>query len=511
MYARVDPAEEVDVGDMAIRVGGVESIDTNLGIVDIKKTRKSSELHREALFSHSLVRATALESSLCRLAESLITDGVEAAGPYRAGKDLLLRRRPRIIGDAVESGDLILPNETTNQAAKRLAVNLDTTILPIQGPPGSGKTFTGAQMILELVNSGKRVGISAVSHRAIRNLIDATISEAENQNVEIKVFQKVTTRSTEPMPRQVTEKTDNASVHAALRNRDCNVAAGSAWLWSREEMFEAVDVLFVDEAGQMSLPNVLAVSGAARSVVLLGDPQQLSQPQQGTHPEETGVSALEYLLRGEKTIPKKSGLFLETTWRMAPALTKFTSELFYQNRLVSREGLDRQELVNAGAFSGSGLWLVRVNHSGNQNHSVEEVARVAEIYEDLVGGGSWINDRGDEKPLTPADVLVIAPYNAQVNRIAERLPQARVGTVDRFQGQEAPVVIYSTSTSTPEDAPRGMAFLYSLNRLNVATSRARCASILVANEALLEPDCRTPNQIRLANALCRYGELANIL
>ena len=511
MYARVDLSEEVDGGDKAIRIGGVESIDTNLGIVDIKKTRKSSEMHREALFSHSLVRATELEYSLCRLAESLITDGVEADGPYRAGKDLLLRGRPRIIGNTVEMGDLTLPNETTNEAAKRLAVNLDATILPIQGPPGSGKTYTGAQMILELVNSGKRVGISAVSHRAIRNLIDATIKEADVQDVEIKVFQKVTTKSTEPMSRQVTEITANASVHSALRNRDCNVAAGTAWLWSREEMFEAVDVLFIDEAGQMSLPNVLAVSGAAKSVVLLGDPQQLSQPQQGTHPEETGVSALEYLLRGEKTIPKKSGLFLETTWRMAPAITEFTSELFYENRLVSREGLDRQELVNAGAFSGSGLWLVRVNHSGNQNHSVEEVARVAEIYEDLVGRASWINDRGDEKPLTPADVLVIAPYNAQVNRIAERLPQARVGTVDRFQGQEAPVVIYSMSTSTPEDAPRGMEFLYSLNRLNVATSRARCTSILVANEALLEPDCRTPNQIRLANALCRYRELATVV
>ena len=500
---------EDESGEKAIRIGSVDAIDLTLGTVDIKKTGKSRDIHPGSVFGHSMVRANQLENSVCRLADWVVANGIESDGLFRAGRDLLLKNRPRIEDRFDDSVPLALPNESANQAAKRLATGLNSSVLPIQGPPGSGKTFTGAQMIVELIKSGKKVGITAVSHKAIRNLIDAVIKEAISQSHAVRIAQKVAKKSADGTPQELTEMIDNAAVKTAIDGSDFQVAAGTAWLWSREEMFETVDVLFVDEAGQMSLANVLAVSSGSKSLVLLGDPQQLSQPQQGTHPEGTGASALEYLLRGEKTIADDAGLFLETTWRMAPALTEFTSELFYEGRLTSRAGLDRQRLVNAGEFTGSGLWLVPVSHSGNQNQSIEEVERVAEIYSALLDGEAcWVNRDGDEMPLTHADVLVIAPYNAQVNRISERLPSANVGTVDRFQGQEAPVVIYSMATSTPEDAPRGMEFLYSLNRLNVATSRARCASILVANEALLEPDCKTPGQIKLANAFCRYRELS---
>jgi superfamily I DNA and/or RNA helicase len=201
-------------------------------------------------------------------------------------------------------------------------------------------------------------------------------------------------------------------------------------------------------------------------------------------------------------------LFLAETWRLAPSICAFTSELFYEGRLTSRAGLERQRVDGPEAFAGTGLWFLPVQHLGNQNCSPEEVAVVVDLVRRLADGATLTDENGSVRPLGFDDVLIVAPYNAQVYAIQDRLPEARVGTVDRFQGQQAPVVIYSMATSSPEDAPRGMEFLYSLNRLNVATSRARCAVILVASPKLFEPDCQTPRQMQLANGFCRYLELA---
>ena len=276
------------------------------------------------------------------------------------------------------------------------------------------------------------------------------------------------------------------------------------------EFAQAVDVLFVDEAGQMSLANVLAVAQAAGSIVLLGDPQQLEQPKKGSHPEGVNDSALQHILGEHQTIPADRGIFLPVTWRLAPSICAFTSELFYEGRLTSKPGLEQQQLTG-GPFTGSGLWVVEVDHDGNRNASDEEVEAVADLVAKLTAPGSqWIDEHGVAKQMTGDQILVVAPYNAQVSRLGDRLKDtgARVGTVDKFQGQQAPVVIYSMATSRPEEAPRGLEFLYSLNRLNVATSRAQCAVILVASPHLFVPDCSTPRQMKLANALCRYRELA---
>jgi uncharacterized protein len=306
---------------------------------------------------------------------------------------------------------------------------------------------------------------------------------------------------------------ENNDACDALAAGDVQVLGGTSWLWARPQFAASVDVLFVDEAGQMALANTLAVSAAAHSLVLLGDPQQLEQPQKGSHPEGVGASALEHLLGGHQTIAKERGIFLEQTWRLCPNICTFTSELFYDSRLRSKDGLERQNLTGVAGFDGSGLWVMDVEHDGNRNSSTEEVDAVAALVARLTAtGSSWINERGEETQMTANDVLIVAPYNAHVTRLAERLgPAARVGTVDKFQGQEAPVVIYSMATSRPEDAPRGMEFLYSLNRLNVATSRARCAAIVVASRRLYEAECRTPRQMKLANALCRFRELARVV
>jgi superfamily I DNA and/or RNA helicase len=296
-----------------------------------------------------------------------------------------------------------------------------------------------------------------------------------------------------------------------LQEGEAQLAAGTAWLWARPEFVDSVDVLFVDEAGQMSLADVLAVSQAAKGFVMLGDPQQLEQPIQGTHSPGVDVSALQHVLGTNQTMPADSGLFLSETWRLSPSICQFTSELFYENRLKARQGLDRQKLTGPARFVGAGLWFVSTSHEGNQSSSDEETDIVVEIVRDLLQSGvEWRDLNYETHPLGLNDILIVSPYNAQVFNLATRLPKARIGTVDKFQGQEAPVVIYSMTTSSLEDAPRGMEFLYSMNRFNVATSRARCACILVGSPRLFEPECQTPLQMKLANVFCRYLEMSQI-
>jgi superfamily I DNA and/or RNA helicase len=363
-------------------------------------------------------------------------------------------------------------------------------------------------MITALVRAGRTVGITALSHKVIRNLLDDVVEAAEAERTELRCVQKVNEPSDRGHP-TIAETKDNGAVLDMIGSGAAQVAAGTAWLWAREDFFEAVDVLFVDEAGQLTLADVLAVSQAAKSLVLLGDPQQLGQPLQGSHPEGTDVSALEHILGKHKTMPAKRGLFLDHTWRLHPNICKFTSELFYEGRLGSRPDLDRQVLDGPTPLAGAGLWFLPVPHEGNGTSSPEEVERIALLVEALTAGGvHWTDHRSDRRPLKLSDILIIVPYNAQVAALCARLPEARIGTVDKFQGQEAPVVICSLTTSSPEEAPRGMAFLYSPNRLNVAVSRAKTACILVGSPALFEPECRSPAQMRLANAFCRYLEMA---
>ncbi len=287
------------------------------------------------------------------------------------------------------------------------------------------------------------------------------------------------------------------------------VAGATSFSWAREEAFEILDVLVVDEAAQMSLANVLAVSHSAKRLILLGDPQQLDQPTQGTHPDGTGVSSLEYVLGEHKTIEADRGLFLGETWRMNPEICSFDSELFYENKLHPVAGCSKQIILSNGNIKGSGLRYVNVAHSGNKSYSSEEAEVVAQLVKSILDSNSrWIDRDGAERQLTLNDILIITPYNAQVFEIQQRIPGARVGTVDKFQGQEAPIAIYSMATSSHTDAPRGMEFLYSANRFNVAISRAKCLAILVSSAEIFEAECKTPRQMQLVNAFCRYLELA---
>jgi len=485
------------------KLGKVAAISVENRTIDIKKRKDTNSFHPTAVFAHEVIDTRVLAEALLRIGEHVATAGIQGSGPYAAARDLLMQVTPRTQGQPLQQ-----VGETSLQAGTRLAPYL-SGFLPIQGPPGAGKTHTGARMICTLVQAGKKVGITANSHKVIRNLLNEVVRAAEEVAMAVQCVQKVSEKEDDVPGLQFT--TDNGALLAAIAG-PCHVAAGTAWLWARPDAAEAVDVLFIDEAAQMSLANVLAVSQAAKSIVLLGDPRQLEQPMQGSHPEGTDVSALDHILGEHATIPSGRGLFLAETWRLHPKICSFTSEMFYEGRLFSRPGLEKQTIVSSSRLCGSGLRYLPVYHQGNPSSSPEE----ADVVRDLVTGilrsnPTWIDRDGVEAPIGLDDILVIAPYNAQVFELQERLPHARVGTVDKFQGQEAPIVIYSMTTSSHADAPRGMEFLYSANRLNVATSRAKCVCVLVAAPAVFEAECRTPKQMQLANAFCRYLELATLI
>lgn len=484
------------------KFGTVHAISWDERWVDIKKRKDTAEIHPEAVFRHKVVDAKVLADALVRLGEHVAANGIEGTGPFQAARDLLLRLGPRLGAQAIQ-----VENELALDAACRLALALEGGVLPIQGPPGSGKTFTGARMICALVQAGKKVGVCATSHKVIRHLLDKVIETADEVGLDVQCVQKPSEME-DDLPHLRFAK-DADALFAAL-TADSHVAGGTAWLWGSAAAAETVDVLFVDEAAQMALANVLAIGQAAPRLVLLGDPQQLDQPIQGSHPEGTEVSALHHVLGMEPTIAADRGLFLAETWRLPPAICDFTSEIFYASRLRPRPGLEGQIVTSQCRVNGAGLRFLAVPTRGHQGSSPEEADAVKALVDEILGGNTtWTDKHGTVLAVTLPDILVIAPYNAQVAELGARLPPgARIGTVDKFQGQEAPIVIYSMTTSSYADAPRGMEFLYSLNRLNVATSRAKCVCVLVASPSVFEVSCRTPRQMQLANAFCRYLEMA---
>ncbi len=514
------PAQDTDIrggeevhspnrgGVDGVKIGTIVDIDFNARTVDVKKTKATASTHPTAVFAYSSISTKELAGSLARIGTFVTSTGVEGAGRFLAVRDLLLRRKPRL--EPAAAGALKRTGEAGTEAACRLALELDGGTLPIQGPPGSGKTYAGARMICALVKAGKKVGVTAQSHKVVRLLLDEIVKAAKEKNLDVKCGHKI--GDDDFGTAGVREFKDNAEPVASFRDGSIDVLGGTAWMWSRPEYEDAVDVLVIDEAGQLSLATALAVAPAARSVVLLGDPQQLEQPVQGTHPDGTAVSALEHLLGHAATVSPDAGLFLEETRRLHPTIAEFTSELFYAGRLRSLSGLENQAIVGTGPIAGAGLFYLPVEHQGNQSSSPEEVDAIERLVRALHAGDTCFVDAEKRKRrLAEKDVLIVAPYNAQVSALADRLPGVHIGTVDKFQGQEAPIVIVSMATSSAEDAPRGMEFLYNPNRLNVATSRARAACILVASPRLFEPECQSPRQMQLANAFCRFREMAKVV
>ena len=488
-------------------VGEVIGIDERACEIVIKRGTTRPALSPTSLIPCDYVNPRPKPESLQRLARWIIAHGIEGAGSHQAARDLLTRHPPRFMQPTGPA--LLLRGETAQQAALRLAAHLEDSYLAIQGPPGSGKSTVGAEMVVDLVSKGKRIGVTANSHKVIGELLTKVADKAAGLGVNLAIGQRT---PTEPARTQFTHLKTNQKAQEALADGSVAVVGATTWLWAREDMINSVDVLFIDEAGQMSLADAIAASSCARSLVLLGDPQQLDQPLQGTHPPGSERSVLAHLLDRNQVMPDHLGLFLNRTWRLHPEICDYTSEVFYEGRLQAHPGRGRLNLKGASTLNGTGLRHVVATHHSRSNESPEEVGQVADLVRDLLSTRPTFTDADcNTREVDQSDVLIVTPYNAQVRALSDALPQCRIGTVDKFQGQEAPVSIYSMATSSAEEAPRGMEFLYSLNRLNVATSRARCLAVLVASPNLIDVRCRTPRQMQLANALARFMEMAQDL
>lgn len=501
------PYQEVDfrTGDDIYESGGpkvgkLEEYNPYERTVRIKKTGATNDLHPNSIYRFSIVRANDLENSSIKVCEDIIENGMDG-NKYKAIKDILLRKLPDSETPIVVPGGI----ETLEHAYK-IVDSLNSSYLPIQGPPGAGKSYTGSHLIQHLLNKGKKVGVSAISHKVINGLLTSTKKLVGD---DFTIMHKVS------------DRTVSYDYSITINNQDCeNLANGSdavliggtSWLFARDGMEETLDYLFIDEGGQLSLANLLSISRAAKNLVILGDCQQLEQPIQASHPDGADLSALEFIQGDHPTIPKEKGLFLDKTFRLHPGICRFSSELFYENRLHSTDGNEGQNIEGPKGLEP--LMYMEVPHRGNSNYSLEEVEFIYNLVDELIKNEhkyTIYNNKTKElevEVLKPENIMVIAPYNAQVQRLKDKLPDGiEIGTVDKFQGREAPVVIYSVTTSSPEEAPRGMDFLYSQSRLNVASSRAQCSFIMIANKEIFEPACKSPAQMKLANAYCRYLEM----
>ena len=489
-------------------VARLVSVDARLGrlVLSAPAATWASMPSPEAITRQRPILDRVLRDALARVTDTIVADDLadpDASGRYQATRRLLGALPPVPAGHS--GGPLGLQGETGAETAMRLATILTGSVLSIQGPPGTGKTHAGARMILALLRNGRTVGISAASHRAIINLLDKVMEIAAEMGEKdlVRAIQRGSgdDRCKDPAV-EFTET--NIRIETVVAERSKNLIAGTPWLFARQALDGTLDALFIDEAGQMALANAVAASTAAKQVFLLGDPQQLAQPTRGTHPDGTGTSALEHMLGGRATIPDTQGVFLETSYRMHPAICHFISEQFYEGRLRAHEACERQDIDRFGA----GLRVLFVSHEGNRTDSSEEVAAITQACNALLGSRLTSSD-GKVARLAPKDIMVVAPYNRQVALLDQLVPVGvQCGTVDRFQGQEAQVVFFSMTASDGTELSRGLEFLFSSNRLNVAISRAKSLAVLVCSPDLLTPRCHSSEEVHLANTVCQLADTA---
>jgi uncharacterized protein len=493
---------DVLIADTRAPAGEIFRLDEDTFKISLKRGKKRERLpDRFSLIPKGPLDDKVLRGAITRYIGAVL-EGCE--GRYAAVTGILRRDVPRFQGFTGIGDD---PDEVVR--AIDAIERLDSSYLLIQGPPGAGKTWTASHAIVEMLARRKRVGVSSHSHKAINNLLRAIETAAMERGLRFRGIKKSSYEEQFLNGSIIEDTTDNSE--AAEGGHD--LIAGTAWLFARKELDQQLDYLFIDEAGQVSLANTVAMGVSAKSVILVGDQMQLSQPLKGSHPGRSGLSALEHLLDGAATVPPERGIFLSKTRRMHPDLCQFVSDAFYDGRLGAEAGNELQCLVldpNADpALAPTGLRFISIEHEGCSQKSEPEAYRVRQLYQSLLGQ-RWTDREGRVRPIGVDDILVVSPYNMQVNLLRNRLPAgARVGTVDRFQGQEAAVVLISMATSSGDDLPRQIEFLYSRNRLNVAISRARCLAVIVASPRLLETSCSTIEQLRLVNALCWAKNVAD--
>jgi len=492
--------------DTMQRFGSIVALDDQARTIEIKVGKDREIPAALSIGPGGPIRNDTLRDAVWRVADSIIA-GDDRFAAVRA----LLRKDPPALRGRPAGSPVLSAGGDFPARALDAALALDDSYLFVQGPPGTGKTTAGAQLIVGLLRHGKRVGVTSNSHKVIHNLLRAVEERADEQGFGFSGTKKCNAQDPETMygGRLIHDVNTNADLIAG----NSQLIAGTAWLFADPALEAAVDYLFVDEAGQVSLANLVAMGTAARNILLLGDQMQLGQPIQGVHPGRSGESALDYLLDGQATVPEDRGVFLGTTWRMHEDVCRFISDAVYDGRLLPDAANQRQRLVLvATAHPGlkpTGIRFLPVRHDGCKQRSDAEAAVVKDLVDSLLRQ-AYIDRQGKRRPMTLENILVVAPYNVQVNLLKTLLPEgARVGTIDKFQGQEAEAVIVSMTTSSGEYLPRNIEFLYDKNRLNVAVSRAKCLAVVVASPELLHIRCNSPEQMELVNTLCWLREYAD--
>jgi predicted RecB family nuclease len=428
------------------------------------------------------IKTDALETAIETAARE-VAAGLPALPPT-AVTDILRRSAPR-----TRTGGPLPHGSDDAEDITAALLQLDSSYLAVHGPPGTGKTFTASRVIARLVNEhGWRIGVVAQSHAVVEHLFTDVITAGVDPALVAKKDRQDTRAPW-------LEIGTDAYPGFIVDHPGC-VIGGTAWDFANPGRVPPVslDLLVIEEAGQFNLANTIAVAATARNLLLLGDPQQLPQVSQGTHPEPVDESALGWLIEGNHTLPPERGYFLAHSHRMHPAVCAAVSRLSYDGRLRSNETITAARCL---AGYRPGLRLLTIAHDGNSVDSPEEAQAVVDEARRLLGR-DWTDDKGVTRPLAPGDLLVVTPYNAQVVMLrrhldAAGLSEVRAGTVDKFQGQQAPVVFFSMTTSAIDDVPRGISFLLNRNRLNVAVSRAQYAAVIVQSEMLTEYLPGTPH------------------
>lgn len=499
--------------------GEMHLIDTDAGIASIKIGPKTDVVANVALSPKVKDMGGQLNEGLDRFLTKLSEPEyhdlttLKRAYPYPALVDILRKKLP-IFKDG-KSREQIVPYSADHpefaSALLDAALNLDHSYLFIQGPPGTGKTFNGARLAVSLLKQGKRIGITSNSHKAINNFIEEVDEVAFTEGVALRGAKKAgkTNEEEHYKPKSTKEGFRSQIItyfdHDDIAPETKNLIAGTAWTFVKEQHHQQFDYLFIDEASQMSLASLIAAGTSAHNLILIGDPQQLPQPLQGIHPGELSLSPLEYLLEGRGTVPPEKGIFLNVCYRMHTDICQVLSHHVYDRRLEApaENGNQKIQIPHKKLITReSGILFNACHHEGNTGSSPEEVERVTELYRELLGC-TFVDKTGKEQPITEKDIMVIAPFNMQVTKLKNALgSEAQVGTIDLFQGREAPVVIVSMTTSNVEEAPRGIDFLFSQQRINVALSRAKALAILVGTPRLFATKCTTPKQMELVNFFC---------
>ena len=466
--------------------------------ISYSKNEVTLRIRKDKPVPFSLTPQTPLNTRAIDSAVADFIKGYDFTNSYPAIKQFLRREKTKLKND-------IKIDERSSKELIEIIKSMNNSYLVLQGPPGTGKTYTSSRIIVDLLRNNFKIAIVCHSHKAIINLVEAIDSYSSEIGYEFRGAYNPGSRKQDLEFKNI-EVTNTSKIDS----KSYDLIAGTAWALSNQvhrknsEKEKNFDYIFFDEAGQLSISKLIASSMSSKNIVMIGDHMQLPQPTAGNLDGESTYSPIEYLLKEKNTISDHNGIFLDRTFRMHQNICDFISKSFYENRLISDQTTHNQQVIlQDGKSVENGIYLTDLDHNDYSVQNMEEVKYIKKIYDKLILG-NWIDREKKVSEISAEDILVVSPFNAQVNLIKQSLGEnALVGTIDNFQGQEAPIVIISYVSSNPNNIPRGSDFFFDYRRLNVSLSRAKCLAIIILNKELLDYHCNTIEDMERVNYFCK--------